>query len=273
MRSFSTRFLFLTAIAVSLATSLPREARAQGVHYSVQVSVDDTVREAFVDSRGKKRLTLEAVAPGVGRATGGSYTRMGLNKAASTMKSTDPTSPIYTGYSLSTSSWTDLVTISHPRLNGTRGTFTTPMRVATTGSFTVSDNWLTFPAGDLLGQWRSGIQVLDSEGVFQEAVLTGGWRPDPETLLLTYFGDPLGVLEEQVTFSFVYGEPFALGGNLQSHLRVTNLLRKPGAIDSSVDSMAVWGGINALYDADGRPVRNARLNSASGMNWFEPLDK
>jgi hypothetical protein len=272
MRSLTTRFLFLAAIAASLAIGLPRVAPAQGIQYSVQVSVDDTVREAFVVSPGKKRLALEAVAPGVGRATGGSYTRMGVNKAASTLKGTDPTTPIYTGYSLSTSSWTDLVTISHPRLNGTRGTFTPTMRVATTGSFTVSDNWTTSPAVEFLGQWRSGIQVFDSEGVFQEAVRFGGWRLDPELLELTYFGDPLGVLEDQVSFSFVYGEPFALGGNLQTHLLATNLLRKPGAIDSSFDTQSVWGGITAMYDANGRPVRNARLNSASGVNWFEPLD-
>jgi hypothetical protein len=273
MRSRTTRFLFLAAIAASLATSLPRGARAQGVQYSVQVSVDDALREASVDTPGKKALALEAVAPGVGRATGGAQARIGINKAASTLKGTDPTKPIYTGYSLSTSSWTDLVTISHPRLNGTRGTFTTTMRVATTGSFAVSENWATFPPVDFLAQWRSGIQVFDSQGVFQEAVLTGGWRFDPELLRLTYFGDPLGALEDQVSFSFVYGEPFALGGNLQSHSRVSNLLRTPGAIDSSFDTKAVWGGITALYDANGDPVKKAKLNSASGVNWFEPFDK
>lgn len=273
MRSHTTRFLVLAVIATSLATSLPREARAQGVQYSVQVSVDDALREDSVGSAGKKALALEAVAPGVGRATGGAHARLGVNKAASTLKSADPTKPIYTGYSLSTSSWTDLVTISHPRLNGTRGTFTTTMRAATTASFAVSDNWATFPPVEFLAQWRSGIMVFDSQGVFQEAALTGGWRFDPELLRLTYFGDPLGDSEEQVSFSFVYGEPFALGGNLQTHSRVSNLLRTPGAIDSSIITKSVWAGITALYDDNGRPVKNAKLNSASGVNWFEPFDK
>jgi hypothetical protein len=260
-----------TLAAVFLIAAASGPVRAQSVQYQVDVSVDDAVQTAAVDAPGQPAISLSAETPGVGTATGRAYATIGVNEASSTLRGPNPTSPISLGYAVGTSRWADIITISHPRLNGTRGTFTTRMRVVMSGNFSITADGIIFFPVEFLGQWLALIQVFDSQGVSQEAFRAGFWRPTADGTAIEYLGDPLGESLTEVSFSFVYGEPFTLVSLLQTNLRANKLVGVGGTIDSSLDGnfQALWQGITSLRDADGNPVRKAKLKSASGVKWLK----
>lgn len=157
--------------------------------------------------------------------------------------------------------WRDQITVSAPGLNGSAGTLTAAMSAdvdvtelsALSASFSVS----------ALVQWI-GIITINSHGWFFSGTdlvshVSGQPVDGPN-----YTGDPLGLLTAP-QLSFVFGTPFEL--RVEGRLKVQASTPGPGTAEAAADGLFLWGGIAAVFDTNGLPVRGYSLSSASDFDW------
>ena len=264
--------IFLLATAAYAQTNV--------FEYSTNLSINDQVSEDKVNSLMPDPelvpLDKTLTEPDAGSVHALSFVGFGVNRALTQLIATDPNNPIELSYALATSTWWDNVTISDPLLDGTQGTFAVTMLVNGAGTFTASSAWLSSPDVDVYGQWLSKIITSSDELGWQENYWYGAWSPNETGDGLDYTGDPLNTFQQEATFSFIYGKPFALGGLLQTYLSLDNFISfVPGTMDATLDlgHSAYWGGMTAIRDANGHVVHEVSLKSKSGIDWRKPIGK
>lgn len=264
------------ATCALLLAGLPGTAPAQTAYETrVQMSIGDLL---FEDARsGALDTTPQALGHQLTAANGdhsqaSTVAGLGVNKAVATLHIAEAAQPVQLAYALATNTYWDTLTISDPALDGSLGSFSTTLLVNGSGSFAISPSWSNNLAVDISAQWRSGITVGNAELGFQENVWAGAWNRDRGNGSIRYVGDALNNFQQNASFSFVYGQPFALGVSLQTAISLFNTSRLAGALDATLDlgHSVYWGGM-ALHDGDGNPVAGAMLQSASGVDWRLPV--
>ncbi len=255
---------------------LPGLAEAQSAYETrVQMRIGDLL---FEDARSG---ALDSTAQALGNqldAANGDHSRastvasLGVNKALAAIHIAEAAQPVQLAYALATNTYWDTVTISDPALDGSPGSFSTSLLVNGSGSFATSPSWSNNIDVDITAQWRSGITVGNAELGFQEKVWAGAWNRDRGNGSIRYVGDALNDFQQDASFGFLYGQPFALGVSLQTYISLFNTSRLAGSLDATLDlgNSVYWGGM-ALRDADGQRVHRARLQSASGVDWRLPV--
>lgn len=268
--------MILAVAAVLILTELrPAAAQHSVFQYQVDLSVNNLVDTKVNYELGPGPIDLTLTDPGVGSAQGTAYVGYGVNKTYSRIHSADADNPIWLAYSLGTAQWWDTVTISDPLLDGTRGYFTTRLYVEGAGHFDISDSWRARnDVVEVSGQWLATVWVGGEGLEGGEHNWNGSWGVWFPERGLEYVGDPLNAYSRDVTFQFIYGQPFDMGGMLQTYLNVQNYTEfLPGTIDAEIDlgNSAYWGGMTAIRDARFRRNPRARLASLSGIDWTKSL--
>lgn len=271
-------FVLLAAIgamnfgAIALAGDAPT-----GVEYSVQTSVEDLIEERF-EFKPVGPIDLSVTAKGIATAACVADVGFGVNKARAVLLSFDANNPMSGGVVLSAARWSDVVTISDAKLNGTQGSFNSTLRITGAGDLTMSSSWAESFDVFLLARWLATVEVSPLEGIGDEKNIIfyeGDWVQDPFSgKRLEYSGDPLNSAQQEGTFTFTYGEPFVLSGYLETFILLDNQELIPGTIDATIDlsNSAYWNGISAIRDSSGQLVNGANLSSESGTDWRNPVN-
>lgn len=254
----------------ALAFAALSHAQAGGWEYGVQLSLNGEVDEqVWYEDNGVNDLTIND--PGVGMVRGTSYVGYGVNKAYSEVHSYDPNNPSNDLVSNAWSTWADVVTISDPNLNGTAGRFTTQLIVNGGGSFNIPANVVSNEETFIWARWLGLLTVDNDSFGLQEEAFEGGWFKNYGETTFEYDGDPLNSQQREVSFDFIYGQPFVLSGYLQTFFFIDNQVLEPGAIDGTLDlgNSAYWGGMR-VFDANNNQV-DPTLTSDSGTNYLQPV--
>jgi hypothetical protein len=270
--------LFCAAAAATAVTPLVARAGDPGAWtYGVQTAVNDQSDESN-QTAYTGPVSLSTTVPGVGTASGFADLNFGINKASARLQAPNANNPMEAGFAFAYATWGDVMTISHPKHNGEPGSFTATLRVNGNGSFSISPSWEQGGV-TLSALWQGAIGVTDMKGNGDPknfASFEGGWIKDPliNNGQLHYEGAPLNALQDQATFTFVYGEPFVLVGALTTEMILDNFLIEPGTLDASIDlsNSAYWGGMSVIRDPFGNVVTDATLTSNSGVHWNVAVD-
>jgi hypothetical protein len=268
------RFVSLLAIVAVLLLA-GATARGQNTfEYGVDLSVENAVVTDRVVNANSAPVEMNIDNPPWGTASGKSFVAPGVNKAASSLHlASSATAPLQIGYANAYAYWYDRVTISEPNLNGTPGTFTASMLVNGTGDVTAAGPWMLDPTTEMYAVWHAFIGVFVDE-VLQEEGWYGYWERNEVTNQLEYSGAPLGQIQTELTFEFIYGEPFTLSGRLQTYMDLFNPETSDGTFDGALDlgNSAYWAGITRLRDANGQTVTGASITSLSGVQWGSAIN-
>ncbi len=265
----------LCAALALLTLGAPAQAQGTAYHAGVQLSIED---QLFEDSRdgpldgSQSPLDSTLTLPDGDSVRASASAGLGVNKAVAQIRTVNADTPVRLAYTLATNTYWDQITISDPALDGTLGSFTTTLLVNGSGSFAASDSWANTLNVSLTAQWLSRITVGNAESGFQDNAWFGAWKRNFGTGDIDYVGAPLNSFQQEATFTFTYGQPFALGVMLQTYIQLDNPLREPGTLDATLDlgNSAYWGGMT-IRDADGHVVDGATLASDSGLDWRLPV--
>lgn len=242
--------------------------------YGVDLSVEnEVVTDRKVDDNTTP-LFLSINNPPFGTASGRSHVGTGVNKAAATLHvASTPTDPLVIGYANAYAYWYDRVTISDPTHNGEPGTFTASMLVNGTGNVAASGPWLSDLDTEMYAVWQAFVGVFVDEQKFQEDGWYGYWESDPIKGQLVSGGAPLGQVQTDLTFQFIFGEPFTLSGRLQTYMDVFSFNGTEGTFDSDLDlgNSAYWAGMSAIRNSSGQVV-SANVTSTSGVQWQNAIN-
>lgn len=270
MRSYS---LFVATVILGAAF---RTATCQVTHIyqsTVGGMVDADFQEVtYLDDPNLHTL---AVTGSTGSTLSSAQMGLGINKVYAHYESLDANNPASSLMADGRTQWGDLVTISDPNLDGTMGSFTASMRVFGTADINFDGRYLDDPTGDanIYGFWNSWIGTSTDDG---GSWLVQGWMGDWRAFgdgNLYYTGDDLNQAQTDVTLNFVYGQPFLLGGFLESYIDAQNPALGAATAASTLDfsHSAYWNGISGFFDANGNRVNGANMTSFSGTNWVNPV--
>jgi hypothetical protein len=265
-----------TVVLTLLFVMLTAAASAQHTvfEYRVDASVNDVVVDDYINQTGFGPLDLTAEEVGAGVARGWADVGVGVNRTLSQFSGFRDEPPVWHAYASGYSQWYDVLTISDPTLDGTLGRFTTTMRVTGSGFFNVSDSWVQSSLVEFYGLWNSRVEVATDVGGENENWQSDGWggfwEANADNSGVEYSGDALNTNQRETMFDFTYGDPFVVGGWLQTYLFLANPELVPGSMEATLDlsNSAHWAGIRELFDASGLPVTGAVLRSRSGIDWL-----
>ncbi|MEO8655546.1 MAG: hypothetical protein ABI409_15580, partial [Ramlibacter sp.] len=226
--------------SLMMALTLAPLAQAQDTayQYSTQLSINDLLFEDM--SQG----VLDGNQPPMGSTlslpNGDSVKALasvgvGINKAVARIQTINPDQPARLAYALSIAQWRDSVTISDPERDGELGHFTTTLLVNGSGAFDAQGSWANTGAVDLFAQWRSEVTVYSPDLGSTGNLWFGAWKRNGEMETIEYVGDPLNSFQQEVSFAFIYGQPFVLGTQLSTYLFVDNPRLLPGTLDATLD--------------------------------------
>ncbi len=268
------RNLTIGALSVTFLTATHLFAQLR-FEYGVDLSVENEVAtDRRVDDNALP-VVLSIDNPPFGTASGRSHVGTGVNKAAATLHvASTAANPLVIGYANAYAYWYDRVTISDPTHNGEPGTFTASMLVNGAGNVTASGAWLSDPETELYAVWQAFIGVFVDDQKFQEDGWFGYWESNPLLGQLVSGGAPLGQVQTDLTFNFIFGEPFTLSGRLQTYMDVFSFNGTEGTFDSDLDlgNSAYWAGISAIRDGNGQVIAGANVTSASGVQWLNAIN-
>jgi hypothetical protein len=264
-------FALIAAVALLAVPALAQNT----FEYGVDLSVENAVVTDRVVNENASPVQMNIDNPPFGTANGRSHVAPGVNKAAASMNLTSSAAdPLTIGYANAYAYWYDRVTISDPVLNGTPGTFTATMLVNGAGSMSAAGPWLeSTSTTEMYAVWHAFIGVFIDD-VHQEEGWYGYWERNPASGQLESGGAALGQLQSELTFDFIYGEPFTLSGRLQTYMDLFNPDQTAGTFDGALElgNSAYWGGITRIRDAAGQTVTGATITSASGVQWANAID-
>src|SRR5687768_13402244 len=161
--------VFVCALVVGFA---PRDTSAQNTLFRYAVEVEAGAESDTVDLEGRSDpIALTVTDPGRGTATGRAELGFGVNRVFSHVEAPNANNAPPNLMADARAQWADLVTISDPALNGTRGTMSATLRIdgfaelAATGAYQSGD-------AEVYGSWNAWIGVSEDDG---NSFIVQGW--------------------------------------------------------------------------------------------------
>lgn len=265
-----TRFLAVLGLGAVAAVAWPLNYVEYGLNLSLGPNyIEDYYQGELPGSLIERQIDM----PGYGFVEGKANVGYGVNKAMVSLVGSNVNDPIDFAYGFATSLYFDTVLISDPNLNGTPGTFTANLYVDGAGHFNASQSLIDSPDTQLWGFWHAVINMWGDSIAQQSAYYAGDWLKDFGSTELVYTGDPLNAVQREVTFDFIFGEPFYLQTFIQTDVSVDNQVLIPGTFDSTIDlaNSAYWNGMRDFRNSSGAPVSGFDYASSSGFDYREPV--